>query len=77
MAQFFLLVAVYSFIEGKRDFNSGRAQTGKVREFVYARILSCFPISSTLYCYVNAKNIFKKRRLCLTVVVDLVKVEER
>ena len=25
----------------------------KVREFVYARILLCVPISSTLYCYVN------------------------
>ena len=51
-----------------------RNKSRKVREFVYPRILSCFPISSTLYCYVNAKNIFKKRSLYLTVVVDLVKV---
>ena len=40
-----------------RSLNKSR----KVREFVYARILSCFPMSSTLYCYVNAKNILKKR----------------
>ena len=28
----------------------------KVWKFVYARILSCIPMSSTLYCYVNAKK---------------------
>ena len=39
-----------------------RNKSRKVREFVYARILSCFPMSSTLYCYVNAKNIFKKKK---------------
>ena len=57
-----------------RSLKSLRNKSRNVREFVYARILSCFPMSSTLYCYVNAKNIFKKRSLCLTVVVDLVKV---
>ena len=57
-----------------RSLKSLRNKSRKVREFVYARIISCFPMSSTLYCCVNAKNIFKKRSLCLTVVVDLVKV---
>ena len=57
-----------------RSLKSLRNKSRKVKEFAYARILSCFPMSSTLYCYVNAKNIFKKRSLCLTVVVDLVKV---
>ena len=52
-----------------------RNKSRKVREFVYARILSCFPMSSTLYCCVNAKNIFKKKKfMFITVVVDLVKV---
>ena len=37
--------------------NKGR----KVRKFVYARILSCIPMSSTLYCYVNAKKLWNKR----------------
>ena len=46
-----------------RSLKSLRNKSRKVREFVYARILSCFPMSSTLYCYVNAKNIFKKRSL--------------
>ena len=57
-----------------RGLKSLRNKSRKVREFVYARILSCFFMSSTLYCYVNAKSTFKKRSLCLTVVVDLVKV---
>ena len=29
------------------------------REFVYARILSYIPMSSTLYCYVNEKKTIK------------------
>ena len=33
----------------------------KVRKFVYARILSCIPMSSTLYCYVNAKKLLNER----------------
>ena len=45
-----------------RSLKSLRNKSSKVREFVYARILSCFPMSSTLYCYVNAKNIFKKKK---------------
>ena len=43
-----------------RSLQSLRDKSRKVREFVYARILSCFPMSFTLCCYVNAKNIFKK-----------------
>ena len=42
-----------------RSLKSLRNKSRKVREFVYARILSSFPMSSTLCCYVNAKNIFK------------------
>ena len=34
----------------------------KGRELVYARIISCIPMSCTLYCYVNAKNIFRKTK---------------
>ena len=45
-----------------RSLKSLRNKSRKVREFVYARILSCFPMSFTLYCYVNAKNIFKKKK---------------
>ena len=45
------------------SLKSLRNKSRKVREFVYARILSCFPKSSTLYCYVNAKNILKKKKL--------------
>ena len=40
------------------SLKSLRNKSRKVSEFFYARILSCFPKSSTLYCYVNAKNIF-------------------
>ena len=42
-----------------RSLKSLRNKRRKVREFVYVRILSCFPMSSTLYCYVNAKNILR------------------
>ena len=38
-----------------------RNKSRKVRKFVYARILSCIPMSSTLYCYVNAKKLLNKR----------------
>ena len=31
-----------------------KLKSRKVRKFVYARILSCIPMSSTLYYYVNA-----------------------
>ena len=37
----------------------------RLEKFVYARILSCIPRSSTLYCYVNAKNIFRKTKFNL------------
>ena len=39
-----------------RSLNRLRNKSRKVRKFVYARILSCIPMSSTLYCYVNAKK---------------------
>ena len=48
------------------SLKSLRNKSRKVREFVYSRILSCFPKSSTLYCYVNAKNIFKKKKFMFT-----------
>ena len=56
-----------------RSLKSLRNKSGKVREFVYTRILSCHVIYIVLL-YVNAKNIFKKRSLCSTVVVDSVRV---
>ena len=49
----------------------------KVRKFVYARILPCFPMSSTLYCYVSAKNYEIKRHLSWTVMKEFVNVYER
>ena len=39
-----------------RSLKRIRNKSRKVRKFVYARILSCIPMSSTLYCYVNTKN---------------------
>ena len=36
-----------------------RNKSRKVRKFVYARILLCIPVSSKLYCYVNAKKTFE------------------
>ena len=33
----------------------------KVRKFVYACILSCILMSSSLYCFVNAKKLLNKR----------------
>ena len=48
-----------------RSLKSLKNKSRKVREFDYARILSCFPMSCTLYCYVNAKNIFKKKKFML------------
>ena len=37
-----------------------RNKSRKVREFLYARLLSCIPMLSTLYCYVNAKKLLNK-----------------
>ena len=37
-----------------------RIKRRKVREFVYARIVSCIPMSSTLFCHVNAKKLLNK-----------------
>ena len=39
-----------------RSLKRLRNKSRKVRKFVYARILSCIPMSSTLYCSVNAKK---------------------
>ena len=44
-----------------RSLKRLRNKSRKVRKFVYARILSCIPMSSTLYCYVNAKKLLNKR----------------
>ena len=46
----------------------------KVTKFVYAHILSRIPMSSTLYCHVNAKNYLMKGRLSLNVVKEFFKV---
>ena len=40
-----------------------RKNPGYAPEFVYAHILSCFPMSSTLYCYVNAKKYILKKEV--------------
>ena len=45
-----------------------KIKSRKVTKFVYAHILSRIPMSSTLYCHVNAKNYLMKGRLSLTVV---------
>ena len=39
-----------------RSLKRLRNKRRKVRKFVYARILPCIPMSSTLYCYVNVKK---------------------
>ena len=44
-----------------RNLKRLRNKSRKVRKLVYACILSCIPMSSTLYCYVNAKKQFNKR----------------
>ena len=44
-----------------RSLKRFRNKSRKVRKFVYGRILSCIPMSSTLYCYVNAKRLLNKR----------------
>ena len=44
-----------------RSLKRLRNNSRKVRKFVYARILSCIPMSSTLYCNVNAKRLLNKR----------------
>ena len=45
-----------------RSLKSLRNKSRKVR-FVYARILPCFPMSSTLYCYVNTKKYVLKKEV--------------
>ena len=42
-----------------RSLKSLRNKSRRVREFVYARILSCFPMSSTLYCYLLCIKMLK------------------
>ena len=38
-----------------------RKNSRKIRKFVDARIISCIPMSSTLYCYVNAKKLLNEK----------------
>ena len=44
-----------------RNLKRLRNKSRKVRKFIYTRILSCIPMSSTLYCYCNAKKPLNKR----------------
>ena len=44
-----------------RSLKRLRNKSRKVRKFLYARILPCIPMSSTLYCYVNAKKLLNKK----------------
>ena len=45
-----------------RSLKRSRRKSRKVGKFVYARILSCIPMSSTLYFYVSAKKLLHKRK---------------
>ena len=46
-----------------RSLKRLRNKSRKVRKFVYARILPCIPMSSTLYRYVNAsKKLLNKKK---------------
>ena len=60
-----------------RSLKRLRTRAERLEKFVYARILSCIPMSSTSNCYVNAKNYQIKRHLSLTVVKEFVNVYER
>ena len=44
-----------------RSLKRLRNKSRKVKKFDYACILSCIPLSSTLYCYVSAKKLLNKR----------------
>ena len=44
-----------------RSLKRLRNTSRKVRKFVYAHILPCISMSSTLYCYVNAKKLLNER----------------
>ena len=44
-----------------RSLKKLRKKSREVRKFVYERILSCIPMSSTSYCYINAKKLLNKR----------------
>ena len=48
-----------------RSLKSLRNKNREIREYVHARILSCIPMSSSLYCYVIAKNEFSKTKFNL------------
>ena len=56
-----------------RSLKSLRNKTRKVTRICLCTYFFVFS-HATLYCYVNAKNILKKRSLCLTVVVDFVEI---
>lgn len=49
------------------SLKSSRRKSRTVRQlwFVYARILLCFPISSTLHLFVNAKKLLNKKKFNL------------
>ena len=57
-----------------QSLKSLRKKSWKIREFIYARIFSRIRMSSTLYCYVNAKKLLNKTTLSLTVVKEFVLV---
>ena len=44
-----------------RSLNRLRNKSRKVRKFVYVRIFSCIPMSSTLYCLLMLKKLLNKR----------------
>ena len=71
------LIVYVDLIVNQAEYQYEVWTSKKVWKFVYARILSCIPMSSTLYCYVNAKKSYWiKGRLSLTLVKELVKVWE-
>ena len=50
------LIVYVDLIVNQAEYQYEVWTSKKVWKFVYARILSCIPMSSTLYCYVNAKK---------------------
>ena len=56
------LIMYVDVIVNQAEYQYEGNKSRKVRKFVYARSLSCIPISSTLYCYVKAEKILNKRK---------------
>ena len=50
------LIVYVDLIVNQAEYQYEVWTSKKVWKFVYARILSCIPVSTTLYCYVNAKK---------------------